>query len=204
MTAPTENGIFTADMAVEIDLDEQKVLIDAGLAVLRRSGRDGCTVADVLAEAGLSTRAFYRHFASKDELILAIYKRDSLASCAKLRDRMSTATSARAALEIWIDETLALGFASSRARRTRPLAKEGLRLQAQFPREFAQIVAGILDPLIALLRAVPTEDPERDARSMHAITWGLVEDRLAGDTLSLDAARGHALRFCAPIIGEAP
>src|SRR5207248_1956283 len=83
------------------------------------------------------TRAFYRHFGSKDELILAIYKRDSLASCAKLRDRMAASKSARAALEVWIDETLALGFAASRARRIRPLAKEGLRLQAQFPREFA-------------------------------------------------------------------
>ena len=191
-------------MAVSTAVDEQRVLMDAGLAVLRRSGTAGCTVADVLAEAGLSTRAFYRHFASKDALILAIYKRDSLASCAKLRERMSAATSARAALEIWIDETLALGFASSRARRTRPLAKEGLRLQAEFPREFAQIVAGVLDPLVALLRVVPTDDPERDARSMHAITWALVEDKLAGEALTREEARSHALRFCLPVIGEQP
>jgi AcrR family transcriptional regulator len=191
-------------MAVEIDLDEQKALMDAGLAVLRGFGSDGCTVAAVLAEAGLSTRAFYRHFGSKDELILAIYKRDSLASCAKLRDRMTASKNARAALEVWIDETLALGFASSRARRTRPLAKEGLRLQAQFPREFAVIVAGILDPLVALLQVVPTQDPERDARSMHAITWGLVEDKLAGDAITRYEARAHALRFCLPVIGEQP
>jgi AcrR family transcriptional regulator len=191
-------------MAVSTALDEQRELMDAGLAVLRRSGSDGCTVAGVLAEAGLSTRAFYRHFASKDALILAIYKRDSLASCAKLRDRIRATTTARAALEVWIDETLALGFASARARRTRPLAKEGLRLQAQFPREFAEIVAGILDPLVALLRAVPTDDPERDARTMHAITWGLVEDKFGGDVLSREQARAHALRFCLPAIGEEP
>jgi AcrR family transcriptional regulator len=191
-------------MAVEIDLDEQKALMDAGLTVLRGFGSDGCTVAAVLAEAGLSTRAFYRHFGSKDELILAIYKRDSLASSTKLRDRMTATGSARAALEVWIDETLALAFAPSRVKRTRPLAKEGLRLQAQFPKEFAVIVAGVLDPLVALLRVVPTKDPERDARSMHAVTWGLVADKLAGDPITRDEARAHALRFCLPVIGEKP
>src|SRR3954469_16943341 len=122
MVAPTQ----TPAQANETRAHERRALIDAGLAVLRRRGSEGCTVADVLAEAGLSTRAFYRHFGSKDELILAIYKRDSLASSARLRDRMTASTSARVALEVWIDETLALGFAASRARRTRPLAQEGL------------------------------------------------------------------------------
>ena len=49
-------------------VDEQQALIDAGLAVLRRNGSEGLTVNDVLAEAELSTRAFYRHFDSKRAL----------------------------------------------------------------------------------------------------------------------------------------
>jgi AcrR family transcriptional regulator len=63
--------------AAPTELDERRALIDAGIAVLRRTGSEGCTVADVLEEAGLSTRAFYRHFASKDELVLAIYEHDA-------------------------------------------------------------------------------------------------------------------------------
>ena len=53
--------------------DDVDQLIRAGLAVLRRDGAADMTIADVLAEAGLSTRAFYRHFTSKSDLLLAIY-----------------------------------------------------------------------------------------------------------------------------------
>jgi AcrR family transcriptional regulator len=189
--------------AAPAHLDERRALIDAGISVLRRSGSEGCTVADVLEEAGLSTRAFYRHFGSKDELVLAIYEYDARATQTRLRDRMDAAGSPRAALEVWIDETLALGFDTRRARRTRPLAKEGLRLQAEFPKQFSAIVKGVIDPLAGVLRAFPAAHPERDARSIHAVAWALVAERLAGGSLSRDEAKAHVLRFCLPVIGAA-
>jgi AcrR family transcriptional regulator len=191
-------------MAAPTQTDERRALIDAGLAVMRRRGSEGCTVADVLAEAGLSTRAFYRHFSSKDELVLAIYERDALPTQTRLRERLAAAATPRAALEVWVDETLALGFDARRARRTQPLAKEGLRLQAQFPREFAAMEAGVIDPLAEILRAFPAAHPERDARSIHAVAWALVEERFAGGTLTRDEARAHVLRFCLPVLGERP
>jgi AcrR family transcriptional regulator len=191
-------------MPAPTTLDDRQALIDAGLVVLRGRAADTFTVNDVLSEAGLSTRAFYRHFASKEALVLAIYEQDARRSCARLRARMTDSGSIRGALDVWIDEMLALGFTPARAKRTRPLAREGLHLQAQFPQEFANIVAGVIDPLVAVLRLVPTDDPERDARTMHAITWSLVQEKLAGGKLTRDAARAHALRFCLPVIGEAP
>src|SRR5215212_7178075 len=112
-------------------VDEQQALIDAGLAMLRRRGSDGLTVNDVLAEAGLSTRAFYRHFDSKDALVLAIYAHDADRARNQMQKRLNDAPSPRAALDIWIDETLGLGFDGRRAARTRPLAREGQRLQAE-------------------------------------------------------------------------
>jgi AcrR family transcriptional regulator len=183
-------------MAAPATVDEERALIGAGLAVLRRRGADGCTVVDVLAEAGLSTRAFYRHFASKDELVLAIYERESVVTQARLRQRMDDAGSPRAALGVWIDETLALGFDTRRAGRTRPLAKEGLRLQAEFPNEFAAIANGVIEPLSAVLAALGDKHATRDARSIHAIVWALVEEKLAGGDLTRDDAKAHVLRFC--------
>ena len=35
------------------------------------------TVQDILDEAGLSTRAFYRHFGSKDDLFHALFRREA-------------------------------------------------------------------------------------------------------------------------------
>src|SRR6185436_14982334 len=131
---------------------------------------------DVLAEAGLSTRAFYRHFDSKDALVLAIYAHDSERARKQMQKRLADAPSPRAALDIWIDETLGLAFDARRAARTRPLAREGERLQAEFPEEFNAIRASVLDPLVEVLRALDSPDPVRDARSLHAVTWEIVAE----------------------------
>ncbi len=186
---------------------EVRDLVDAGLAVLRREGLDGLTVADILVEAGLSTRAFYRHFRSKDELILAIYETDARATRDRMQRRLERTSGPQEALEVWIDETLALVFNDQRARRTRPLASAGPRLQAQYPHEFAAIVAGVIDPLVAVLRAglerghFPQADPERDAHSIHAITWALASARMHDHAISVETARQQILRFCLPAIG---
>jgi AcrR family transcriptional regulator len=184
--------------------DEVRAIVEAALTVLRTRGAAGLTVADVLVEAGLSTRAFYRHFQSKDELVLAVYEHEARRRDVDLAARLAAAPNARAALETWIDEMLALGFDPRRARRTRVLRAEGARLQADFPEEFAAILAGAVDPLIELLRAFPAADPERDGWSIYAVTWELVEAKLRGSPLTRAAARAHVLRFCLPALGLRP
>lgn len=52
---------------------EVRRLLDAALEVIRRCGTTSRPrVADIVAEAGLSNDAFYRHFRSKDALVTAI------------------------------------------------------------------------------------------------------------------------------------
>jgi AcrR family transcriptional regulator len=46
--------------------DELRLLFEATLAVMQRNGYADVAVADILAEAGMSTRSFYRHSESKD------------------------------------------------------------------------------------------------------------------------------------------
>lgn len=180
---------------------QSTVLIEAGLTVLRRDGAAALTVAEVLREAGLSTRAFYRYFASKDELVLAIFEQESLRAQDKLLDRVQAARSPRTALEAWIDETLALAFDGRRARRTGVLAAEGSRLQAEYPAEFLAIVGSVLEPLAAILRDLDVENPELTARSIHAVTWLVVVDKLNGGDMTLAAARRHVVGFCLPAVG---
>ena len=186
---------------------EARALIEAALTVLRRKGAAGLTVAEVLAEAGLSTRAFYRHFASKDELVLALFDADTEVVAARVDSAVDSASDPRTALDCWIDQQLALAYAPRRSQRTQVLWAEGMRLQYEFPEEFARIEARVLAPLERVLAAgradgsFPTTDPSRDARSIHAVTWALVEARLAGDETDLNAARAHVLRFCLPALG---
>lgn len=198
-----------AERAVERSLEahrarvagEVEALVDAGLRVLRRRGSAGLTVAEVLREAGLSTRAFYRHFRSKDELVLAIYEQEATRANERLRARLTATRSPRAAVEAWIDETLALGFDPRRAHRTRALAAEGARLQADHPAEFGRILDGLLAPLAAALRELPSPDPERDARVVHAVAWAMVAEKLSGSDVTLEAARALVRRFCLPAVG---
>lgn len=54
-------------------VDEVRKLLDAGRDVMARCGTTSRPrVADIVAAAGLSNDAFYRHFASKDALVAAI------------------------------------------------------------------------------------------------------------------------------------
>src|SRR5580704_10590609 len=52
--------------------DEVDRLIRAGVAVMERAETANPRVSEIVEVAGLSNQAFYRHFRSKDELLLAI------------------------------------------------------------------------------------------------------------------------------------
>jgi hypothetical protein len=76
------------------------------------------------------------------------------------------------------------------------LATEGARLQHRFPGEFDAIVRGMIEPLAALPGVSAL-----DARSVHAVTWSVVEAKLRGDAITRDEARAHVLAFCGAAIG---
>jgi AcrR family transcriptional regulator len=190
--------------------EEVETLLDAAIRVLGRKAAT-LTVADVLTEAHLSTRAFYRHFQSRDELLLAVYERDSDAGVERLRARIERWPSKRVGLIAWIDETLLLAYAPRRAARTRVLTMEAKRLEARYPDELGAIRAAQLAPLVELLDAgrddgsFPLAQPETDAPLIHAVVWALAEGRLL-NRVSMPAAdaRSHVLRFVLPALGAVP
>ena len=55
---------------------ERQLLLDASVRVMSENGYDGTSVNDILEEAGLSTRAFYRQFDSKQALLTALIERE--------------------------------------------------------------------------------------------------------------------------------
>ena len=144
------------------------------------TGAAGLTVAEVLAEAGLSTRAFYRHFRSKDELVLAVFEQEAQRRVRRARGAHRGRADSRAPRSRR-GSTRRSRSGSSRGgrRRTKVLAAEGARLQADFPEEFAAILAGAVDPLDRAARArCRARIPSRDAWSIYAVTWELVEAKL--------------------------
>ena len=68
--------------------------MDAGMVVMRLHGTSGRpTVAEIVREAGLSNQAFYRHFASKDDLVTAIVDAGARRLAAYVERRVAATTS---------------------------------------------------------------------------------------------------------------
>jgi len=85
---------------------EVRVLLQAAFEVMRRNGYEDASVAEILEEAGLSTRSFYRNFQSKDDLVLALFRANAEAASQRLESRVAAAAAPREGLEAWMDEIL--------------------------------------------------------------------------------------------------
>jgi AcrR family transcriptional regulator len=84
--------------------DEVRRLLDAGLAVMQRCGTTSRPrVADIVAEAGLSNDAFYRHFRSKDALVAALVDDGALRLRSYLDHAMAKEATPDAKVRRWVE-----------------------------------------------------------------------------------------------------
>ena len=83
--------------------DEVRRLVDAAYEVMRAAGDLDPRVADVVRTAGLSNQAFYRHFASKDALLLAVLTDGQERLLATLTTRMERVGPGAPAVAAWIE-----------------------------------------------------------------------------------------------------
>lgn len=188
--------------------DELRLLLNAALAVMERNGYADATVADILREANLSTRSFYRNFESKDQLLCALYRREAEAAAARLRAKVGAAPSPQAALDAWIDEIVSLGHHRAKAARVRVLTSPGAMRAEGYAEETRRAATLLMEPLEALLAAgttdgsFPLADPPADAPLIRSVVWAA-----AGLTPSRDVptSRAEVVRrvrsFCARALG---
>lgn len=164
-------------------------------AVLARRGYEGLRVDDVLAEAGLSTRAFYRHFRGKAELFVALFDREADRAHERLRAKVDAVTGPEAKVRTWIESTLALAYDARVARRTAVFLVARPVIAREFPDEIEATLRSqrrLLEDAIAAGRDVgrfPNADPAVDALAIHHVCTGLMTDQLLGiSTLGHDQA----------------
>lgn len=189
---------------------ERKLILAAAYRVMRENGYARAQLVDILTQAGLSTRAFYRHFDSKDDLLLALYRENAEATARQLRARVGAAGSETEQLTAWIDETLSLGYDRRRARRAAVLASPAARRTVGYSEESARAAAALSEPLLEVLvigtasGAFPRCVPADDAATIHAIVWRLVMESIGGEEVMSEAdARAHVRRFCFAALGIA-
>lgn len=85
------------------EADERDRILDAAYACLTTPHTGPVPIAAILDRAGVSTRAFYRHFASKDALFIAMLERESDVLVARLERIPDTVDGgAVAQLHAWV------------------------------------------------------------------------------------------------------
>ncbi|MFF0431349.1 TetR/AcrR family transcriptional regulator [Streptomyces sp. NPDC004327] len=67
--------VYRRTPAVQARLDDRRTaIVEAGLGLLAEHGYAGCTMAAVAARAGIATGSVYRHFPSKAELSVELFR----------------------------------------------------------------------------------------------------------------------------------
>ena len=160
-------------------------IVDAAATALRARGIDGVSIAEIMAEAGLTHGGFYAHFKSKDELVGAALKRAG--------SQTITTLSKTPGIDAVIDTYLSAGHAAHPERGC-PLAALGPEL-TRADDGVRQGVAGGVAQRIEWVRQQLPEDQatEENATALVAcMLGGLVLARLVAPEKSeaaLDTTR---------------
>ncbi len=142
-------------------------LVDAARR-LASGGSEAFTVADVATEAGISLRSFYRHFAGRDELLLALFEEEARTGATMLRELVSEDDDRLERVQRCVEALCSLvvtgsGYASM-------LVREHLRLGQEHPDEMRTALAPLLDVLADELTAAADAGDLRPVDRFDAAT----------------------------------
>jgi AcrR family transcriptional regulator len=176
---------------------EVRRLLNAGLEVMRRSGTTSSPrVADIVAAAGLSNDAFYRHFASKQALVAAIIEDGSSRLASYLAHQMEKEVSAEGKVRAWVAGVMSQAADEDVASTTLAVlwngATIGGTLGTSRPSTTAPLAALLRDPLAAL----GSTDPEADAALCAHAAVGVLSDFLWPRARPTHEQIDHVAGFC--------
>jgi AcrR family transcriptional regulator len=173
--------------------------MDATLVVIRRNKSEAPPrVADIVAEAGLSNQAFYRHFASRDDLLAAVAEAGSLRLVSYLEHQMTKEPDPADQVRRWIEGVLAQASKPTVARDTRAVLWSVRGVANRRPATGAPPAAEEL--LVEPLARSGTPDPKRDAAVIASAVFGRLEFHLWMRAPS-PADTDHLVAFCLAAVG---
>jgi len=173
-----------------IYLDEVNRFIAACVKVMKRTGDFSPRVKEVIDEAGLSNQAFYRHFASKEELLLAVIDAGTRDLDSYLRHRMTSADTPVGRIRAWVNGFAAQAISPEAAAATRPFMIPSARLGDRFPESVrangALLTASLEEALADALAGGAVRDdvdPVEDARFIYDLAKEWLQRQLTAPQL---------------------
>jgi AcrR family transcriptional regulator len=176
-------------------------ILSAAIALVREEGVRALGISQVLARTQLSTRAFYRHFDSKDQLVAALFLEIAHLEMQRLERSMSGDDPVRA-VAAWIDGRLDLAFDPQIQSDLRALSLEAQSQMFAAPELVAPAYAEMLQPLVeqiergAHLGQFEVADAAAEALSIQGVVWANVERQWATGSCDRGEIRKRVQRFC--------
>jgi AcrR family transcriptional regulator len=207
---PLDQAARSGGRRLDPDPRVRKAIVAAASKVVREEGVRGLSIAGVLSRAGIGTRAFYRHFDSKDQLVSAVFLDMARTETRRLRKRMSTNSDPVDAVVAWIDGRLDLAFSDQIKSDLRQMSLEAQSQMFAAPEVIGAAYAEIMTPLIEELQrgclqgCFTDVDPAAHALSIHGVLWASVERQWANGDCDRSDVRRTVLQFCLRGLGVAP
>jgi AcrR family transcriptional regulator len=195
---------------LEPDPQVRVAILAAASKIIREEGVRAFSIAQVLSRAQLSTRAFYRHFGSKDELVAAVFLGMASVEMLRLRRRMDGAPDPVHAVAAWIDGRLELAFNNEIRSDLRQMSVEAQSQMFASPELIGPAYAEILRPLVEQLERGRTLGlfgelaPDVEALSIQGVVWSNTERQWATGDCDPSELRDRVQRFCLRGLGVAP
>ncbi len=148
-------------------VEQARVIVVAAQRLLQESG-EGFTTQELAKEAGVALQTFYRYFAGKDELILAVIEEAIIDGCAEMRSRAAHLDNPLDRLRLYVTGAIE-ALAGSNPGVTRFITAEHYRLHQLFPTELAAASEAFAEMLLPEIEAaveagdLTSSDPATDA-----------------------------------------
>jgi len=187
---------------LEPDPQVHGAILSAAAEVVRIDGVARLSIAQVLSRTQLSTRAFYRHFESKDQLVAAVFLEMARAEVLRLVQRMSNRSDPARAVVAWIDGRLDLAFNRQIRSDLRQMSLEAQHQMFVRPELVAPAYREILRPLAEQLARgrdlglFDEIDPDGEALSIQGVVWANIERHWAAAHRDPREIRDRVQRFC--------
>jgi AcrR family transcriptional regulator len=175
--------------------EEVERILAAAVRVMERVAPEPPRVSDIVAEAGSSNKAFYRYFAGKDDLILAVMERGVAIVASYLQHQMAKESRPEGRVARWIEGTLAQVADPHLISMSRAAAGQ-LAAATNWPAADRQMMRPLRDLLVEPIAALGSDDVDRDVEAVFSCTAATMR-RYVG---SADGPRpddiAHLVRFC--------
>jgi AcrR family transcriptional regulator len=184
-------------------LDEVDRLLDAALRVAERVAPAEPKVVDIVAEAGVSNQTFYRYFAGKPDLLLAVVERGLVRVRSYLEHLMAGAPGPAEQVAAWVDGLMTQLVHPQAARQGSAVMRQMMSTGRMREPAGLALLDRLGELLEAPLAALGRPEPRRDAQVVQEAVLGVLNRHIAHGTAPDDAERQHLVAFCAAAVGAA-